>query len=144
MEMIYADEKPQVHRHSSIGQFRGFLSVAKKGGWTPIVFDQLDGITCETITSHPVVLSLSDDIGYVFPEAKCSYASDKYLYYDKEGVEQRLLPEEFGGGGEFYDAFVRANSFVTFDNGQSLGVHNKQTLRVGLSYCLAEETLPAE
>lgn len=142
--VLLADEsKEDVHRHSSIDQFRGFLSVMIKGGWAPIVFDQLDGITCETIKSHPVVISFGNDVGYVFPEAHCSYASDKFVVFDKEGVEQKLLPECFGEGGEFYDTFVKSNSFVNFDDDTSLGVHNIKRLRTGLSYVLADETLPA-
>lgn len=140
--MLYPDETPQVHRHSSIGQYRGFLSVMTRGGWTPIVFDQLDGINCETVFSHPVIISWGDDIGYHFPEAECSYASSKFLYLDKEGVEQRLLPECMGGGGEFYEQFIKSNLFVNFDDNTSLGVVNRQKIRVGLDYVLADETLP--
>lgn len=142
-DILYPDEHEQYHRHSSIDQFRGFLSVMIKGGWAPILFDQLDGITCETIKSHPVIISFGDDVGYVFPEAHCSYASDKFVVFDKEGVEQKLLPECFGEGGEFYDTFVKSNSFVNFDDDTSLGVHNVKRLRTGLSYVLADETLPA-
>lgn len=142
--ILYADEShEQVHRHSSIDQFRGFLSVMIKGGWAPIVFDQLDGITCETVKTHPVVISFGGDLGYVFPEAQCSYASDKFVVFDKEGVEQKLLPECFGEGGEFYDTFVKSNSFLNFDDDTSLGVHNLKRTRVGLSYVVADETLPA-
>ena len=143
MEMLYPDEHDQVHRHSSIDQFRGFLSTMVKGGWAPIVFDQLDGINCETIISHPVILSFGGDIGYIFPEAHCTYASDHFVYFDKEGVEQKLLPECFGGGGEFYDTFIKSNSFVNFDDDSSVGVHNTKKLRTGLSYVLADENLPA-
>ena len=142
--ILYPDEgNEQIHRYSSIDQFRGFLSVMKKGGWTPIVFDQLDGINCVTIKHHPVIISFGNDIGYVFPEAHCSYASDKFVYFDKEGVEKRLLPECFGGGGEFYDKFIKSNSFINFDDDSSTGVHNTKTTRTGLSYVLADETLPA-
>lgn len=143
MEMLYPDEHEQVHRHSSIDQFRGFLSTMVKGGWAPIVFDQLDGINCETIMSHPVIISFGGDVGYVFPEAHCTYASDHFVYFDKEGVEQKLLPECFGGGGEFYDTFIKSNSFVNFDDDSSVGVHNTKKLRTGLSYVLADENLPA-
>lgn len=143
MEMLYPDEHEQVHRHSSIDQFRGSLSTMVKGGWAPIVFDQLDGINCETIMSHPVIISFGGDVGYVFPEAHCTYASDHFVYFDKEGVEQKLLPECFGGGGEFYDTFIKSNSFVNFDDDSSVGTHNTKTLRTGLSYVLADETLPA-
>lgn len=143
MDILYPDEHEQVHRHSSIDQFRGFLSTMVKGGWVPIVFDQLDGINCETIMSHPVIISFGDDVGYVFPEAHCAYASDHFVYFDKEGVEQKLLPECFGGGGEFYDTFIKSNSFVNFDDDSSVGVHNTKKLRTGLSYVLADENLPA-
>lgn len=143
MEMLYPDEHEQVHRHSSIDQFKGFLSTMVKGGWAPIVFDQLDGINCETVISHPVIISFGGDVGYVFPEAHCTYASDHFVYFDKEGVEQKLLPECFGGGGELYDTFVKSNSFVNFDDDSSVGVHNTKKLRTGLSYVLADENLPA-
>ena len=144
MEILYPDEgNEQVHRHSSIDQFRGFLSTMVKGGWAPIVFDQLDGINCETIISHPVIISFGDDIGYIFPEAHCTYASDHFVYFDKEGVEQKLLPECFGGGGEFNDTFIKSNSFVNFSNDSSVGTHNLKRNRVGLSYVIADETLPA-
>ena len=142
--ILYPDENPQVNRHSSIDQFRNFFSVLKKGGWTPIVFDQLDGIACETIKSHPVVISFGDDIGYIFPEAHCTYTSDKFVYFDKEGVEHRPLPSCFGEGGLFYDFYTKSNSFVNFDDDSSIGTHNKIRLRVGLDYVLADETLPAE
>lgn len=143
METLLPDENnEQIHRHSSIDQFRGFLSTMVKGGWAPIVFDQLDGINCETIISHPVIISFGGDIGYIFPEAHCTYASDKFVYFDKEGVEQRLLPACYGGGGELYDTFVKSNSFVNFSDDSSLGMHNKKQLRTGLSYVLADENLP--
>lgn len=142
-DILYPDEEnEQVHRHSSIDQFAdGFISTWKKGGWAPIVFDQLDGINCETIKSHPVVLSFGD-IGYVYPEGKCVYSSDRFVYFDEDGVEQKLLPECFGGKGEFYEYYSRKNAFVNFDSDDSIGVHNTKTTRVGLSYVLADETLP--
>lgn len=141
--ILYPTNDAQVHRHSSIDQFRGFLSTMKKGGWAPIVFDQLDGITCETIKSHPIIISFGDDIGYVFPEAHCTYTSDKFVYFDKEGVEQRPLPSCFGEGGLFYDFYIKSNSFVNFDDDTSVGTHNEIRLRTGLDYVLADETLPA-
>lgn len=142
-EVLYPIDDAQVHRHSSIDQFSdGFLSVYKQGGWAPIVFDQLDGITCETIKSHPVILSFGDDIGYIFPEAHCQFTSDKFVYFDKEGVEQRPLPSCFGGKGEFYDVYVDKSSFINFDSNDSLSTSDKFQLRTGLSYVLAEESLP--
>lgn len=143
MDILYPVDDAQIHRHSSIDQFKGFLSVMIKGGWAPIVFDQLDGINCETVISHPVVISFGDDLGYVYPEAHCSYASDHFVYFDKEGTEQKLLPECFGGGGEFYLEYVSKNTFINFDNDSSVGAHNSKLLRTGLSYVRSDETLPA-
>lgn len=140
-DVLYPAEDAQIHRHSSIDQFKGFLSVYKQGGWAPLVFDQLDGIVCETMKTHPVIISFGGDLGYIFPEAHCTYASDHFVYVDKMGVEQHLLPECFGGKGEFYNEFVKSNSFINFDDGTSLGVHNSRTLRTGLSYVTADDTL---
>lgn len=142
MDILYPVDDAQVHRHSSIDQFRGFLSTMVKGGWAPIVFDQLDGINCETIISHPVVISWDDSIGYVFPEAHCTYASDHFVYFDKEGVEEKVLPECFGEGGEFYYEYIKSNSFVNFSNDSSVGAHNEKRLRTGLSYVICDKSLP--
>lgn len=140
--ILYAEEKEQVHRHSSLDQFKdGFLSAWKQGGWAPILFDQLDSIgECSGIKSHPVIVSFGYDLGYIFPEKKCTYVSDRFIYFDKRGVEQRVLPECFGEG--FYDKWIDANIFVNFDSNNSVGTHNETTLRVGLAYVKADETLP--
>lgn len=142
-EMLYPDEKPQVARHSSLDQYEGFLAIECRGGWTPVVFDQLDGINCETIYTHPVIISFTNDIGYHFDDAECNYASDHFVYFDKEGVEESLLPKCMGGGGETYLKYVRENTFINYDLDASLGAHNEKSLRVGMSYVLADKTLPA-
>ena len=142
--ILYPDEGgQQIHRHSSIDQFNDFLSVWKQGGWAPIVFDQLDGIKCEAIKTHPVVISWGKDLGYIFPEAHCTFISDKFVYFDRTGVEQRILPSVFGGNGELFPEYVNKNSFVNYDNGNSVGVRSEQKFRTGLSYVTADETLPA-
>lgn len=143
MEILYATNDAQVHRHSSLDQFKdGFLSAWVKNGWAPIVFDQLDGIgECSGIKSHPVAISFGDDLGYTFPEGKCTYFSDHFIVTDKQGVEQKVLPECFGEG--FYETYIDKHSFTNFDDGSSLGIHQAKTLRVGLSYVKADETLPA-
>ena len=146
-DILYPTDDAQFHRHSSIDQFRGFLSTMAKGGWVPIVFDQLDGINCETVISHPVIISFGDDIGYIYPEGHCPYSSDHFIYVDKYGVEQKLLPECFGGKGEFFEYFSDKNAFINFDavggDASSLGLHQSKELRVGLSYVIADKTLPA-
>lgn len=140
--ILYAEEKEQIHRYSSIDQFKdGFISAWKQGGWAPILFDQLDSIgECSGIKSHPVIVSFGKDLGYIFPEKKCTYVSDRFIYFDKQGVEQKVLPECFGEG--FYDKWVDANIFVNFDSNNSVGTHSETTLRVGLAYVKADETLP--
>lgn len=145
--ILYPDERPQVHRQSSIDQFGQYLSVWRKGGWAPIVFDKLDSIgTCSGIKNHPVIISW-DPIGYVYPESHCTYEKDTWVTVDKRGVELAPLPECMGGKGELYERFVDKDSFVNFDtvNGvdSSLGVHQTKTLRVGLDLVKASETLPA-
>lgn len=142
MEMIYANEKPDVQWHSSVNQYKGFLSVITRGGYTPIVFDQLDGISCETVISHPVIISFGDDIGYHFSDKECSYASDKFIYFDRAETQEVPLPKEFGGNGEFYIKFIRDNTFVNFDDDNSIGVHDVKKLRVGTNYALADKMLP--
>lgn len=141
MNILYPIEDEQVHRHSSIDQFGEFISVWKQGGWAPLVFDQLDGITCDKVKTHPVIISWGDDLGYIFPEAQCTFASDKFIYFDKNGVEQKLLPECMGGKGEFYDYYVNKSTFLNFNPNDSLGVHNTKRTRVGLSYVKADKTL---
>lgn len=144
--ILYPDEKPMVYRKSSIDQFGGFFSIMKKGGWAPIVFDQLDSVReCGGVNAHPVIISWSDDVGYIFPETQCTYASDHFIYVDKEGIEQKILPECMGGKGEFYEFYSKSFSFINFDGpdgGSSVGVHETKTLRTGLSYVLADNNLP--
>lgn len=141
-EVLYPDECPQVNRHSSIDQFGDYVKAWKQGGYCPVVFDQLDYIgECSGIHSHPVAITFGES-EYVYPEGKCVYISDRYVYTDKRGVEHLPLPECFGGKGEFYDAYVDKNAFTNFDSGGSLGVHNEVVLRTGLDYVKASESLP--
>lgn len=144
-EILYSDENPQVKTLSSIDQFKDYIHTIKQGGSAPIVFEQLDYIgECSGVHSHPVVVTFSKN-EYVYPEGKCTYTSDHFIYVDKEGVEHRLLPECQGGLGEFYDIYVKSNSFINFDGdagGNSLGLHQSKTLRVGLDYVRATESLP--
>lgn len=145
-DILYADDgKESVKRHSSIDQFKDYISAWKQGGLAPVVFDQLDYIgDCSGIHSHPVVITFGDS-NFVYPEGHCTYVSEKFIYVDKEGVEHRLLPECQGGLGEFYDTYIKSNSFINFDGdngGSSLGIHNEATLRVGLDYVKCDESLP--
>ena len=141
LEILPPDEVITVRRHSSIDQYKGFLSAMTKGGYTPIQFDSLDSITCERVNSHPIIISYGDDIGYHYADGECVYASDLYYKFDKETVE--LVPLEcwHGGDGEFYERFSKGVAFTNFDNA-SLGTHNVKRLRVGTDYVKADEFLP--
>lgn len=142
-EVLLPNENPQVHRKSSIDQFRGFLGVWKQGGIAPIKFDMLDGITCDTIKTHPVILDLSGkSLGYIYPEAHCHYISDTFITATKQGVETAILPKIFGGDGETYEYYTSKDAFINFSDA-SLGVRNNITLRTGLEYVEASETLPS-
>lgn len=145
LEILPADETITVRNHSSIDQYKGFLSVMTKGGYTPIQFDSLDGINCNQIKSRPIIISYGD-IGYHYQDAECTYLSDLYVLFDREGVELVPLNECQGGKGEFYERYYRTRSFVNVDGGDSygnsLGTRNEITLRVGLNYIVADEKLP--
>lgn len=143
-EILYPDETAQVHRRSSAGQFSNFLSVMKDGTWSPVVFNQLDGIRCETVKSHPIILELRPTLGYIYPEKRCVFVKDDLVSYAKEGVEEKLLPEEFGGtGDEWYQEAIDEESLVGLAGDTPLGLHTEQVTRVGLDYVVSDETLPA-
>lgn len=141
-EILYPSENPMVERKSSIGQFRNFLAIIKRGGWAPIVFDHFDYIDCNKVKTHPVAITFGDD-SYIYPEGECIYENDTWITINKQGVEERLLPECQGGQGETFQEYVNKNAFVNFSNDSALGVHNEKHLRTGLSYVKSKETLPA-
>lgn len=143
MEILPPDEEITVRRHSSIDQYKGFLSIYHKGGYTPIQFDMIDGITCNKIHHHPIIISYGDDIGYHYQDAECTYASDDYILFDKKTTELVTLPCANGGQGEFYERHIDGHTFVNFDNDTSFGTHNEKRLRIGTDYLLADEKLPA-
>lgn len=143
MEILSPDESPAVHRYSSIDQFKGyFVTTYERGGWVPIMFDSLDGITCEKVHSHRIAITGEGDIGYQYSDGECVYASDMYMYFDQQEKVLKPLPCYMGGEGEFYEPFRKSNSFLNGDD-VSLGIHSTKRYRVGLSYVKADEFLPA-
>ena len=138
MEVLEPTEEKRVERLSSIYQFRHMLAVRKGDEWVPIQFDVLDGIVCDKVLSHPAILTDKPYIGYAFPVGECRYISDMYVQSDQKGTELKALPEFFGSG--FYESAYDRDIMVNSDNG-ALGVHNDTTLRVGLDYVLAKNSL---
>lgn len=139
--VLEPDEKPEVFYHSSINQHKNKLSVLKGGEIVPISFDAIDYIDCNHIESHTAILTDGDDIGFEFPVDEKTYCSDIYATYDTQGVREEKLPCWFGEG--FYEKYFDERSFLNFDNG-ALGVKNKETIRIGLDYALANRTLEAD
>lgn len=140
-KLLEPDEKPEVFYHSSLSQHKNKFSVYKHGEWIPISYDVLDYIACDHVESHKAIMTDGDDIGYEFDVNEMTYYSDVYLTYDTQGVREEKLQCWFGEG--YYKKFYSERDFLNSDNG-ALGVTNKQTVRIGLNYALAEKTLPAD
>lgn len=140
MKITYLNDADQTdtHRHSSIDQYGGFLSVKKGGVNVPIRFDSLDWINCEGIKTHPIIISDGTDIGFNFPVGHYTYITDDYILMDRKEVVVRKMPEWFGKG--WYEKALNEKVFTNFDNG-SLGMRNKVNLRIGLDYVLTDEIL---
>ena len=135
------DEKPQVQYYSSISQHKNKLHVLEHGELVPITFDAIDYIGCEHIESHIATLTDGDDIGFEFPVDEKTYCSSLYATYDASGTRIKKLPCWFGEG--YYEEYFDERSFLNADNG-SLGITNRETLRIGMDYALADKTLPSE
>lgn len=142
MEILYNDDKSQVSVHSSIDQFKDFISVYIGGRWVPVEFDEIDYIECGKIHSHPVIVDAGDNIGYIFENGSCTNVTDIYPTFEREGTELRELPECMGDG--FYEAYFKQNEIVNFDDGTALSIRNVEELTIGQHYYLADEILPAD
>ena len=123
--VLEPDEKPSVFYKSSISQHKNKLSVMQRGEWVPISFDALDYINCEDgIKSHLATVTDGDDIGFEYAVDEVKLLSEVYLMYNY-GVD------EYG---------FNLCAFAKDDCGR-LGEYTCQTLRIGLNYAVADETL---
>lgn len=138
IEYLNDADETNIHRHSSINQHKGFLSVKKGGVSVPLRFDSLDWINCDGIKTHPVIISGGDDIGFNYPVGHFSYFTDTYLIMDRKEIVAKQLPEWYGKG--WYEKVLKEKVFTNFD-GSSLGLRNRVNLRVGLDYVIADEML---
>ena len=136
--VLPATNDQKVYRNSSIDQFRGTLSVLKRGEWLPIVADHIDYIDCDKIVSHKAGISDKPTVGYTYPVGECTYFSEVYLLGHNRIESVEALSTWFGTG--FYESFDNNDVLVNADT-DSLGNINVSKLRVGLPYCRAEETL---
>lgn len=148
MKVLIHDDDPKVRAHSSIDQYKNHIATYERGGWTPIEFDYIDFIKCvgkcgtKTIVSHPIIIEFGDELGYDFPIDECGYITDEYPLFDKEGLETRVLPEEYGGG--FYQAYDKSQVITNFDDGSALGIRNNYKLKIGLDYYRTDKILPSD
>lgn len=140
MEFLEAADKRDLKVKSSISQAKNTkLSATNNlGGFFPIVSDHLDYITCDKVKSHPIKISLSDELDYEYPVGKCTYYTDKYVYMDGDRTELRTLPHWFGDA--FMKAYVSKYSFINSDE-ESAGTRNIQKTSVGLHYIEAKDNL---
>lgn len=143
MKILESNDSPSVKYYSSISQHKhkNSLAVLKRGEWLPISYDVLDFIDCECVKSHRAFLLDGDDLGWHFPVGECKLYTNEYVYHNEHGTELRTLPEWFGAG--MYQKALTMDAFINSDC-ESLGVVNEYRLRVGLSYAMADKTLPGE
>lgn len=142
MEVLMHSDDRKVHAHSSIDQFSKFIATYERGGWTPIQFDYLDYVDCDKVVSHPIIIEFDDKLGYYFPIDECEFETSDVILMDQQGIVLHELPECYGEG--FYQAWEDGQEIINFDNGTSLGTRNKQRLKIGLDYFVADEILPAD
>ena len=138
IEYLNDADETDIHRHSSINQYGGFLSVKKGGVNIPLRFDSLDWINCDGVKTHPIIVSDGNDLGYHFPVGHYTYFTDDYLIVDRKEVVVKKLPKWYGEG--WYEKMEQEKDFVNFDNG-SLGFRDRVDLRIGLDYITADEVL---
>lgn len=138
------DFLPSANEHrtvtkSSTSQYKDHtLSVYKAGRYVPISFDKIDYIDCDKVVSHRVIVTDSPELPYEYPVGHCTFFSDLYVTFDKEGEEIKPLPCWFGDG--WYREYVKARAYVNADNA-ALGTHNEQRVDIGLHYVEATDTI---
>lgn len=133
-------DKHFVKVHSSIDQFKNFLSDYRNGVYIPIEFDQIDYINCDKVASHPVIVDNGGSIGYYFSDGFQEHVFDEYPMFDHEELVTKDLPEWAGEGQ--YEAYEDNDVIANFDNA-SLGTRNYMPIQIGQDYYLADEILPA-
>jgi hypothetical protein len=144
MKLEYLNDADEytVKRHSSIDQYKSFLSVKKGGVNVPLRFDKLDFINCDGMKTHQVIISEGNDLGFNFPVGHYTFFTDTYLIGDRKEVVVKKLPEWFGTG--WYEKALNEKVFTNFDD-SSLGERNRVDLRIGLDYIYSDDILePAD
>lgn len=141
IDYLVDSDDHKVTRHSSIYQYSGVLSVVEKGEIVPIAFDMIDGIDCDKVYSHKIMVTLEPWIGYEFPVGECKYRDISYFFGQDDTPQIEVLPDWFGEG--IYESRGVKNIVPTGDGG-ALGLDQAKTLRVGLDYVLANDYIDGE
>lgn len=145
MDYLPDSDVEPVSRKSSIDQYNGFLGVMHEGMFCPIVFDQLDGIVCGEVHSHPIMVYFGEWGGYHYPIKKCTYAERTVITADDEGSDIHVLPEQFGRGdcwhNNFYEEYHNREGAIVDDYGTFMGFESAHTNTVGLDYVTTDDTL---
>lgn len=141
-QILYHEDPDTVHEHSSIDQFSTFLHTKVGGVSVPIEFDQIDYIDCGHVVSHPMIVDSGENVGYIFEDGEFVQTETSYPTFHREETVLKELQPEFGDG--FYEDYEEYEAITNFDDGTALGTQNKDKLRVGQHYYLADEFLPSD
>lgn len=147
MDYLTDSDTSVAKRLSSINQYRNFIGVMKDGMFCPLIFDQLDGIICGEVKSHPIMIYFGDWIGYNMPIQKAEVTSSTIMIADDEGESLQILPEQFGRGDcwhtSFYEEYHNREVAMVGDNGQMVGFQETTPLNIGLDYIDVNDELEA-
>lgn len=147
MDYLTDSDIEPVSRKSSIAQYEGFVGVVHNGMFCPIVFDQLDGIVCGRVFSHPIMVYFGEWDGYHYPVERCTYTERTVISADDEGDSLQILPGQFGRGdcwhNHFYEEYHNREGVIVDDYGVFMGFEDTHTNTIGLDYVTAEDTLEA-
>lgn len=145
MDYLTDSDIESVSRKSSIAQYAEFIGVMYEGMFCPIVFDQLDGIMCGKVHSHPIMVYFGEWDGYHYPVRHCNYTEKTILIGDDVGTDMHILPDQFGRGdcwhNNFYEEYHNHEGVIVDDYGVVAGFDDTHTNTVGLSYVKANDTL---
>lgn len=134
-----------VTRRSSIKQYEGFIGVYKDGMYLPLIFDQMDGIVCGEVRSHPIMIYTGEWVGYNYPVNSYDVENQVGIIGRNTGTKIELLPPEFGRGdcwhNSFYERKYDDQGFTIDDYGVATGFTHKQRHYVGLDYVTTDNEL---
>lgn len=67
MQVLYHEDESTIEVNSSVEQFNDYFTVSVGGVRVPVEFDQIDYIDCGKVVSHPVIVDIDDQYGFLYP-----------------------------------------------------------------------------